>query len=140
MPRHEISNDDDVIDSRDVIARIKELESAIEDSLGEHADDAPTDAPAGVLADWWKEHGADSDEVDELLALRALAEEAKGEHGESMIRESYFVEYCQELCADIGDLPRDLPRYLVIDWEATARNLRQDYTEVDYAGVTYLIR
>jgi hypothetical protein len=28
----------------------------------------------------------------------------------------------------------------VIDWEATARNIAVDYTEVDFGGVTYYIR
>jgi hypothetical protein len=27
-----------------------------------------------------------------------------------------------------------------IDWEATARNVRTDYTAVDFDGVTYWIR
>lgn len=46
----------------------------------------------------------------------------------------------QELLEDIGDIPRDMPHYLVIDWEATARNIAVDYTQVDFDGVTYYIR
>ncbi len=87
----------------------------------------------------------DADEREEMAALKTLAEEAQGyapdwQYGETMIRESYFVEYCQELLEDIGDLPKDLPHYIEIDWEKTARNIRMDYTEVDFDGVAYLIR
>jgi hypothetical protein len=41
---------------------------------------------------------------------------------------------------DCGESPRDLPFYIVIDWEETADNLRVDYTEVDFEGTTYLFR
>lgn len=57
-----------------------------------------------------------------------------------LIRESYFTEAMRELVSDIGDLPKDVPGYLVIDWEATAENLKVDYTAVDFDGVTYYVR
>ena len=89
----------------------------------------------------WEE----SDANDELKALQSLAEEAEGyaedwHYGTTLIRESYFVEYCQELCSDIGALPKEIPSYVVIDWEATAENLKADYTEVEFGDVTYLVR
>jgi len=37
-------------------------------------------------------------------------------------------------------IPRDLPSWGEIDWEATARNVRGDYTCTDIAGVTYWYR
>lgn len=122
---------DDVIDSRDVIARIEELE-------GER--DATEDAGPGYT---WAE--LNPEDADELKALKALAEEAEGyapdwRYGATLIRESYFEDYCQEFVEDIGDLPKDLPDYIVIDWEGTARNIRVDYTEVDFDGVPYLVR
>lgn len=58
----------------------------------------------------------------------------------TLIHDSYFVEYCEELCKEICDIPQDLPGYLVIDWEATADNLRVDYTSVEFDGVTYCVR
>jgi hypothetical protein len=81
----------------------------------------------------------------ELAALESLAEEAEGyaddwKYGAALIRESYWVEYVQELLEDIGDLPKDLPHYIEIDWEKTARNIQVDYTSVDFDGVTYWVR
>lgn len=133
---HNISNSDDVIDSRDVIARIEELETDIavcEEAAAESGDD-----PSAHEADYpeWRE---------ELAALKSLAEEGSNcsvdwVHGETLIRESYWVDYCEELCKDIGDMPRDIPHYIEIDWEKTADNIAADYSTVDFDGVTYYIR
>ncbi len=163
----DVNNSADVIDSRDVIARIEELEAertaapiheacrhcgldieGSEDDFdwrdrgnnskcndGNH-DHEPPEGTKGEL---------DEDDTAELAALKAFAEEAEGycedwTYGATLVRESYFVDYCRELVADIGDMPREMPSYVVIDWEATAKNIAADYTEVDFDGVAYLVR
>ena len=170
MRREAPSTCDAIIDSRDVIARLEELTEEradlqtsvkeAEEAVTEAQDDldaAKEETDTTVLEATLEEaeheldsanerlDGWDSDNGDELKALQALNNEAEGyaddwRHGAMLIREDYFVEYCQELLADIGDLPRNLPDYLVIDWDATADNLRADYTDVDFDGTTYLIR
>ena len=40
-------------------------------------------------------------------------------------------DFTYQLLQDCGDLPRDLPSYIVIDWEATARNIMFDYFSYD---------
>jgi hypothetical protein len=121
----DISNHDDIIESHDIIERIEELHTIAADET------------------------ADTDERthahNELAVLQALQEEAEGyvpdwQHGAQLIRDTYFVEAMQELCEDIGDIPHHMPSYLVIDWDATASNLKQDYTSVDFDGVTYWVR
>lgn len=120
-----ITNNQDTIDSRDIIERIEYLEGMKEEVELEG-------------------DPMDEEEAEELQQLKALAEEVDGysgwDDGVQLIRESYFKEYCQELCEDIGDIPKDLPWYIVVDWEATARHLRVDYTGVDFGEVTYLVR
>ena len=153
------SNTDNVIDSRDIIERIEELESEREDlesSLSDAVDDYRTaeetkdesamstalavrDSAEEVLCDW------DNENADELKVLKALADEGGSEtsewsDGTSLIRDSYFEDYAQELLLDIGDLPRDLPWYIAIDWSETARNLQQDYTVLTFDDVVYWIR
>lgn len=155
-----ISNMDDVIDSRDVIARIEELESEREalvadlndakerPAMGDDANDpaaivkaenAVMDAMA-ALAAWDDENAA------ELAALKALAEEAEGYapdwgYGETLIRDSYFREYAMELADDIGAIPANASWPLTcIDWGQAARELQMDYTAVDFGGVRYWIR
>lgn len=126
----EISNSDKVIDSRDVIERIQYLE----DERDQIEDEEEREA--------WTE----DDEGKELAALKALADEAEGcgdwAHGETLIADSYFTEYAEELVSDIGDYdPRNVRwPYTCIDWEKAADELKQDYTRVDFDGETYWIR
>lgn len=58
----------------------------------------------------------------------------------TLILEDDWVEYCKELLEDIGELPKDLPSYIAIDWEATARNIAQDYSTVSYDGQEWYYR
>lgn len=119
----------DVLDSRDVIERIEELEgmeAAIEDLV------------AGS--------GLDDDEREELKDLREFAEEASGYaedwlHGETIIADSYFTEYAQQLADDIGAIDWNASWPLTyIDWERATDALKQDYTEVTLRGVDFWIR
>lgn len=122
----EINNSMDIIDSRDVIARIDELESEIESA---------------------EEDGEEPDDemVEELEVLKALADKAGDSpdwpYGEALIRDSYFEDYAQELAEVIGAIDRGAswPNNC-IDWEWAARELQHDYIAVDFDGVTYWIR
>lgn len=114
-----ITNTEDIIDSREVIERIAYLED---------------------------QEGLDDFDPLELLALQTLATEASGyaadwEYGETLIRDSYFETYAQELAEDIGAVSSDAtwPAYC-IDWKRAARDLQMDYTSVEFDGVTYWIR
>ena len=99
----------------------------------------------------------DDDDTDqdtlfaELATLEALLEEIKGYGGDhqwrgdwypgSMIRDSNFEDYAQELADDIGAIDRNASWPCnCIDWERAARELQMDYTSVDYDGVTYWYR
>ena len=138
----EITNTEDVIDSRDVIERIEELNDEYEDLKSEAEDDTNVEVIEARqnLKDWEELN------LDELNALLALQDQAGGspdwQYGEGLIRESYFTEYCEELCFDIGDIPKELPWYIAnhIDWDGVAREIKMDYTEVDFDGVSYFIR
>lgn len=123
----------DIIDVRDIIARIEELESLKDDHEAE---------PDGG-------HWSDED-AQELQTLTAIMEDLKGYGGDeqwrgdwypiTLIRETYFPDYVQELLEDCGEIPRDLPHYIHIDWEATARDVKVDYGSVTVDGVEYLYR
>lgn len=120
--RNTISNSDDVIDSRDVIARIEELESELKSSPDTFEDQY------------------------ELTALKSLADEAEKyapdwHYGETLIRDSYFRTHAQELADRCGLVQSGAswPNNC-IDWEEAADQLKQDYTSVDFDGVEYWIR
>lgn len=156
-----ISNMDETIDSRDIIERIEELrddKEALEEAINEaHCDlndymdeDASdpkvieeltqkiTDAERALVL--W----VDSPDWEELNILEELAKECQWasdwEHGETLIRDTYFVDYVKDMLEDCGTIPKGLPWYVAINWEETAENVQQDYTEVDYDGATYYIR
>lgn len=156
-----ISNSDNVIDSRDVIKRIDELDSdreTLADAV-EAAQDAYIEACGEVArVDEWGPLKAqveeakaalseydEGEEGQELKALKALAEQADGygdwAHGETLIRDGYFERYAQELAEECGDL-KDCDHWPLtcIDWERAADELKQDYTEVDYDGEAYWMR
>jgi hypothetical protein len=133
----------DVIDIRDIIARVEELEHERDDYMAPNRDGHMT----MIGADW----AADNfDDAAELAALQTILNELKGYGGDeqwrgdwypiTLIGEHYFTEYVQDLLADCGELPCDLPHYIEIDWQATARNIRIDYSPVDIDGVTYWYR
>ena len=137
-----ISNTDNTIDSRDVIARIEELEAERED-LRSAMDDHNTDSDAYEEANAALKEFDNSEEGQELIALIALAEQGEDyapdwKYGAQLIHEDYFEEAMDELLEECGDIPRDLPSYLTITVDYDA--LKQDYTALDFDGQTYYIR
>lgn len=120
----DISNSADLVDVRDIIARFEELD----------ADDE-----------------RDLDDDQEHVELGSLLEELSGNGGDeqwrgdwypvTLIRETYFTEYAQDLAEDCFEYTNDNSwPYSHIDWEAAAADLQQDYTSIEYAGVTYWYR
>lgn len=131
---HEISNREDLLDVRSIIERVEELR----EQRDAHVEDATSAEPL------------DEDDAEDLSTLEKLLDDLAGYGGDhqwegdwypvTLIRDSYFVEAMKELVEDIGDMPNGVPSYVEIDWEATARNLRVDYTSVEFGGVTYWYR
>lgn len=135
------NNTDDLIDSRDVIARIEELENEQAELVQKLSDGEITEAEM-VAFDEDKGH-----DLDALRELAALAESSPDWiYGETLIRASYFVQYITDLIDDCYDLPKELTsgnwpyRHITIDFEAAAKEAEQDYISVDFDGVEYLIR
>ena len=63
------------------------------------------------------------------------------DYGETLIRDSFFKEYTMELASEISDSKNaDVWPYTCIDWDQAARELKYDYSSVDFGGVTYWIR
>ena len=114
----EISNSSDTIDSRDINDRIEYLDS-LEDEI-------------------------DEDEKGELKTLKDLVEQAgtsEWDDGVTLIRESYFEDYAQELAEDIGAIDSNAQWPLShIDWEAAAKELLVDYRSIEFDGITYYFR
>jgi hypothetical protein len=151
----DITNSADILDSRDIIERIEELadkETALIDArreLDELEADPGSDPDAikaarEAITD--ADDDFDADEREELRVLRALQDEAEGysedwRYGATLIRDSYFKDYAQELAEDIGAIDKAATwPARCIDWDEAARELQMDYTSVDFDGVTYWVR
>lgn len=155
--KHEFSNSDDIIDSRDIIKRIEELQDEMDNwqEDNELPDYLDTDTEKGnnqAVEKGWKDSDFEkwaewdeSDEGEELKILLSLQDDADGysdwNHGATLIRDSYFVEYAKELCKDIGYISSDMPSLIEnnINWQGVAEDLQADYTEADFDGVKYWI-
>jgi hypothetical protein len=156
-----IHNTESIIDSRDVIARIKDLQgerqllvdelqaaadcvqyhhAEVLDKDGTYPEHAEYRRCLDELSDW------DEENNEELLALEALAEDGERsaedwEHGAALINDSYFETYARELAEDIGAIDRNASWPLMhIDWEAAAKDLQQDYSAIEFDGVTFWVR
>lgn len=129
-----IDNTQDIIEVRDIIERVEELEVSIQDYENEDND--------------LELHGEHLSQKEELEELRGLLSELAGYGGDeqfegdwypiTLIRDSYFETAMDELLEDIGDIPRDLPCYLTITVDYIA--LQQDYLSIDIGDETYWYR
>lgn len=63
-----------------------------------------------------------------------------GSSGVQVIAERHFTQAVKEMTESRSDFPLNFPEYVVIDWAATALNIRYDYSEFELDGQTYLIK
>ena len=130
----------DIIDSRDVIELIEQLEGEIEalreerNELGEDRIDRKDDISQEL-----------KELQEQLEPLKALAEEAGSSpdftFGETLIADSYFEEYAKELAEELGYLSKEVHwPHTAIDWGKAAEELKQDYFSLEFAGEIFWIR
>jgi hypothetical protein len=107
------SNDEDVIDSRDVI----DAWEANKDS------DDPSILALGELIDECEDYVED------------------WKYGVSIIRDTYFRNYAMDLADELGLMPDGYVWPIsCIDWDQAERELQMDYTSVNFGGVIYWVR
>ena len=128
----------DVIDVRDIIARVLELR----DERDEYNEKMGS-------PDAWD--GVPDGEPEELVMLEGILSELAGYGGDEefvggwypaqLIAESYFQEYAQDLAEDCGmvDTTARWPM-TCIDWEQAARELQMDYSYILIHDSTYWYR
>lgn len=139
-----------VFDSRDLIEYYDELKDTIlcdYNSFKSEQDEDWEDIDDIDLVDDEYRNEVDNDRIEEYKGLTDFIEELEEysedfEYGASIIHEDYWVEYYEELCKDIGEIPKDLPWYISnhIDWDGVASEITADYTQVEYEGDNYYIR
>ena len=128
----------DVIDVRDIIARVLELR----DERDEYNDKIGSpDAWDSVI----------DGEPEELGMLEGILAELAGYGGDEefegdwypvqLVADSYFQEYAQDLAEDCGMMDTNARWQMnCIDWEQAARELQMDYSSIEIRGFTYWYR
>ncbi len=149
----EVDNSEDILDIRDVFKRIEELEEELEqieeieneiESLDPDEDKEEIRTATENLEKLEEEL---SDEKEELKILMSFVEDFEGYGGDeqwrgswypgTLVRESYWEDFAEQECKDLGYIADDFPSWIEIDWEQTADNIKVDYTSGEFDGVTY---
>jgi hypothetical protein len=125
---------DDIIDVRDIIARVEELREERDSFCDDEGDIV------------WSDDNPD--DAEELNMLESLLSDLCGYGGDeqweddwypiTLIHENYFEQSMDEMVADCYDVPKDLPYWITITLDYDA--LKQDYSEVEFDGNTYYYR
>lgn len=157
--RTEISNNEDVLDSRAVIERLEDMQEEL-DALEQDIEDASEAAQVAQVNELKGDAEAAERELtaaeaslahwedcqrEEYQQLKSLCAEGEGfsdwAHGETLIRDSYFEAYARELAYEFGaiDKAAKWPNNC-IDWGRAARELQMDYSAIEFGDVTYWIR
>lgn len=160
----EITNSEDVIDSRDIIERLEYLESEMTDFQEKNKlplFDYKNDWQGSEYDEWDKKHKKHDrwwaatkwndawEYAEEYRSLKTIADECEGvsgwQYGEILIRDTYWQSYIEELIEDCymtketRDMISNWP-WRHLDMEAAAEEAKVDYMSVDFNGVDYWIR
>ena len=89
------------------------------------------------------EYNRYSEELEELESLKEEIESDSDEgfeYGIQLIHESDIDDYLNEMLVDCGYIPKDMPSWIEIDWQATYNNMKEDYNEIELNGNTFYVR
>lgn len=109
-----------------------EIETYLNDEASEYIDENERDD----FKSYWESELGTIEDIDNLENTGI----EDWDYGAYLIEEVDFEDYVKELLEDTGYIPKDLPSWIEIDWEATANNVRSDYTSVTYKDEDYLVR
>ena len=149
--------DQDIIDSRDIIAHLDEIQEAV-DTLDEEIvekDEEQAQTDNGQVYDVLNHEirllEREKEEIEQYRSwLDSELDEATGSpdwiRGEALIHEDYFEEYIKQLIHDCFEMPSDMKsgdwpyRHMYIRYDAAASEAKIDYIETEIAGETFFIR
>jgi len=139
------------LDTRDLIEERNDLKQQILDSFLETFEHyaEQTETFEDILFEEeeiqsWKE--GFEDELKEIEEIDTLEDEINSYAGDNfddgvyLIDADDFEDFVEQDLEDLGYIPKDFPTWIEIDWRATANNVQQDYSEVEFRGTNYLYR
>ena len=107
---------DDIIDIEDIITRFEYLTKQNEDTT-----------ELKTILDNLEGYSGDVEWNDNWYPL-------------CLIKHTYFTEYIKELCENVERSLEKLPKYIIIDWYATAENCKIDYGTIKVNETLYYYR
>lgn len=134
-------------DTRDLAEKRDELKQEILDSFLENFPhyEEMTESFEDILfeeeeIESWKQDW--QEEINQITCIDEVEDEIGSEFdfGVTLIPEDDFTDYVEDLLKGCGYISDDFPSWIEIDWEATAENVKQDYSELEYEGGTYFYR
>jgi hypothetical protein len=139
----EITNSEDIIYVCDIAERIEELREL----LGLDDDEPQPEQDGEQDEEQARER---EDARTELAALESLMDDMRGYGGDvqiggdwfpaSLIRDNYFPQHAEELASNTTNVNAAEWPFNCIDWDKAAEQLQQDYSSVEFGGVTYWYR
>lgn len=155
----------DRLEVRDIESAVDEANSDIDSYIEDQAElfpngqPCPADDPVVVIdytdlsADDFIKHVEDGDiefpedelgfTLAEFKAVEQFLDEARSEGFDDLIHEDYFVDYITEIIDDCYSLPKELQsgdwpyRHITVNYDAAAKEAKQDYTVVEIGSNTY---
>ena len=114
-------------------AEIDELEEIVADlESDEDANELELADAQREVAVWKEENEKMFDELCSVVDELSRDDNLIADHQ----IDAYLQDEVDQLCPEVGDLPN----WVVVDWESTYDNLKQDYSELTYGGDTYWYR
>ena len=136
-----------MIDTRDLVEKIEELQTNLVDSFNEYFETKIGDFDELIehidnsdnedVEKWRDDKVYDFEHIDEINELEY--EITTFYFGETLIPEDDFTEYCKDM---VEDYLYNVPDFIKdnINWNGVASDLEVDYTNVTYRGESYLVR
>jgi len=134
------------VNTRDVENRMEELQEEFDSTPfgGNYEADLLYKILSKTPEEWLI--GIDIENVNELIALVRLRKDvthagSEWYDGTQLIPLENFKEYALELAEECNMIPKNFGWPInCIDWDFAARELKADYSKVEFNGISYLVR
>jgi len=126
----------DTVTKDEINARIDELADERDSFMAETGLDEIEDSDAWEEAiEVWEKNQPEGIELRMLLDIVEEIGDA-----DYLVAGGHWEDYVQQMLEDCGDIPSNLPWYVVVDWEQTAKNVASDYSIIEIAGEDWYYR
>lgn len=140
-----INFNDDMIDSRNILARLRYLDGELETAREERIENFEAENSREVTDDerekFENETPPEWEHAEEHKSLSEIIEEigeTAAHYGVTLVNDSHFEDYAEDYARDVcGMSGSEKWPFNHIDWEKAANELQSDYTQIEIDGQTF---